>query len=107
VVQPGGLFVAIAVAGVAAFYYSTPCRCRTSNPSSSGRSRPSNSKSARATRFRQLPQFRAQVADLQGRLEGLRAVLPEEKDFGDLLRNLQTLATQSNLTIRLFKPTKS
>ena len=44
------------------------------------------------------------VAELQTRLDGLRAVLPDEKDFGDLLRSLQTLATQSNLTIRVFKP---
>jgi type IV pilus assembly protein PilO len=53
---------------------------------------------------RKLPQFRAQVAELQTRLDGLQAVLPDEKDFGDLLRNLQTLAVQSNLTIRTFKP---
>ena len=49
-------------------------------------------------------EFRAQVADLETRLDSLQAVLPEEKDVGDLLRRLQTLATQSNLTIRGFKP---
>ena len=48
-----------------------------------------------------LPQFRAEVADLEMRLETLKNVLPEEKDMGDLLRRLQTLAVQSNLTIRL------
>jgi type IV pilus assembly protein PilO len=53
---------------------------------------------------RQLPQFQAQVSDLQTRLDGLKAILPEEKDFGDLLRSLQTLAVQSNLTIKVFKP---
>jgi type IV pilus assembly protein PilO len=53
---------------------------------------------------RKLPEFRAQVADLESRLEGLRAVLPEQKDVGDLLRRIQTLATQSNLEIRGFKP---
>jgi len=52
----------------------------------------------------QLPQFRAQVADLETRLDGLKAILPDEKDFADLLRSLQTLAVQSNLTIRVFKP---
>ena len=51
-----------------------------------------------------LPQFRAEVADLEARLETLKNVLPEEKDVGDLLRRLQTLAVQSNLTIRGFKP---
>ena len=34
----------------------------------------------------------------------LRAVLPEEKDAADLLRRMQTVATQSNLTIKSFKP---
>jgi type IV pilus assembly protein PilO len=31
-------------------------------------------------------------------------VLPEEKDAADLLRRMQTVATQSNLTIKGFKP---
>ena len=51
-----------------------------------------------------LPQFRAEVGELETRLETLKNVLPEEKDIGDLLRRLQTLAVQSNLTIRGFKP---
>lgn len=51
-----------------------------------------------------LAEFRAQVTDLQTRLDGLKAVLPEEKDVADLLRRIQTLATQSNLSIRGFKP---
>lgn len=51
-----------------------------------------------------LPQFRAQVTDLERRLEALKAVLPEQKDVGELLRRIQTLATQSNLTIRAFQP---
>ncbi|HWP98949.1 MAG TPA: type 4a pilus biogenesis protein PilO, partial [Vicinamibacterales bacterium] len=51
-----------------------------------------------------LPQFRTQVADLERRLDALKSVLPEQKDVGDLLRRLQTLATQSNLTIRAFTP---
>ena len=53
---------------------------------------------------RKLPEFRAQVDDLEGRLDNLRAVLPEEKDAADLLRRMQTVATQSNLTIKSFKP---
>jgi type IV pilus assembly protein PilO len=51
-----------------------------------------------------LPEFRAQVDELESRLNNLRAVLPEEKDAGDLLRRLQTVATQSNLQIKSFKP---
>jgi type IV pilus assembly protein PilO len=53
---------------------------------------------------RQLPQFRQEVGRLEARLENLRLVLPEEKDVGDLLRRIQTLATQSNLQIKGFKP---
>ena len=52
----------------------------------------------------QLPEFEASVKELDARLESLRAVLPEEKDAGALLRRLQTLATQSNLSIRAFTP---
>jgi type IV pilus assembly protein PilO len=53
---------------------------------------------------RRLPEFRQQVADLEGQLERLRAVLPEEKDVADLLRRIQGMATQSNLMIRGFTP---
>ncbi len=53
---------------------------------------------------RRLPEFRAYVTDLERRLDSLKAVLPEQKDVGDLLRRIQTLATQSNLTIRVFAP---
>jgi type IV pilus assembly protein PilO len=56
------------------------------------------------TTARRLPEFRAQVADLERRLEALKAVLPEQKDYADVLRRVQTLATQSNLTIRGFQP---
>ena len=53
---------------------------------------------------RRLPEFRTRVAELNARLSALRNVLPEQKDVGDLLRQIQTLATQSSLTIRGFKP---
>lgn len=53
---------------------------------------------------KKLPEFRAQVDELEARLANLRAVLPEEKDAADLLRRMQTVATQSNLTIKSFKP---
>ena len=52
----------------------------------------------------QLPEFEAEVEELGQRLEALSAVLPEQRDASDLLRRLQTLATQSNLTIRAFTP---
>jgi type IV pilus assembly protein PilO len=53
---------------------------------------------------KKLPEFRAQVGDLEGRLANLKAVLPEEKDAADLLRRMQTVASQSNLEIKSFKP---
>jgi type IV pilus assembly protein PilO len=53
---------------------------------------------------RRLAEFRKQVADFETRLDALRAVLPEEKDVGDLLRRLQMLAAQANLQIKGFKP---
>jgi type IV pilus assembly protein PilO len=55
----------------------------------------------------QLNQFRAQVAELEARLESLKAVLPEQKDVADLLRRIETLARQSNLAIQGFKPAPS
>lgn len=53
---------------------------------------------------RKLPEFRAQVGDLEAKLDNLKAILPEEKDVAELLRRLQTLASQSNLTIKHFRP---
>jgi type IV pilus assembly protein PilO len=57
-----------------------------------------------STTANQLGAFKSQVHELEGRLESLKAVLPEQKDVADLLRRIQTLATQSNLAIRGFKP---
>ena len=101
-----GLFVALAVAGVAAFYYlyAVPAE-QALEVAAASASRRSGSTSARAwpspsscrSSGRRWPTCEA-------RLDGLKAILPDEKDFGDLLRNLQTLAVQSNLTIRVFKP---
>ena len=53
---------------------------------------------------RRLPEFESQVVELEQRLESLRAVLPEEKDVADILRRVQLLATQSNLSILGFTP---
>jgi type IV pilus assembly protein PilO len=53
---------------------------------------------------RRLPEFQAQVTDLEKRLESLKAVLPEEKDVAEILRRVQGLATQSNLSIQRFTP---
>ena len=55
---------------------------------------------------KQLPQFQAQVNELEARLESLRQVLPEQKDVADTLRRIQGLATRSNLAIQRFQPGK-
>jgi type IV pilus assembly protein PilO len=55
---------------------------------------------------RSLPRFQSDVNRLEQQLETLRAVLPEEKDVADILRRIQGLATQSNLTIQRFQPGK-
>jgi type IV pilus assembly protein PilO len=100
-----GMFVALALAGVGAFYYfyvmpTTADMDTRKQQLSALRSDISKG----STTANQLNEFKAQVADLEARLEGLKAVLPEQKDVADLLRRIQTLATQSNLTIRGFKP---
>jgi type IV pilus assembly protein PilO len=53
---------------------------------------------------RRLPEFRREVTQLEAQLDRLRAVLPEDQDVADLLRRVQAMATQSNLTIRNFSP---
>jgi type IV pilus assembly protein PilO len=53
---------------------------------------------------RQLPEFRRQVAELEARLDSLKPILPDERDAGDLLRRVQTLAVQSNLQVLTFRP---
>jgi Tfp pilus assembly protein PilO len=55
----------------------------------------------------QLPQFRAQVTQLERRLDELKSILPDQKDAQDILRRVHTLATQSNLAIRSFNPKTS
>ena len=53
---------------------------------------------------RRLPEFQAQVDQLEDRLISLTAVLPEQKDVADILRRIQTLAQQSSLSIQRFTP---
>lgn len=53
---------------------------------------------------RRLHEFQAEVDALEERLQSLAAVLPEQKDVADILRALQSLATQSSLSIQRFTP---
>lgn len=100
-----GVFVLLAALGVGAFYnfYESPRQVELA--ARNGEIAAVRARNARGAEMaRQLPAFRSQVADLETRLEALKPILPEEKDVGDLLRRIQTLATQSNLRIRGFRP---
>jgi type IV pilus assembly protein PilO len=99
------VFVLVSLAGAGAFYYffETPAQARiTTLETELGGIRARIDKGAATAR--QLPEFRKEVAELQLRLDSLRPILPDEKDAADLLRRVHTLATQSNLTIRGFRP---
>jgi type IV pilus assembly protein PilO len=100
-----GAFVALSAAGVFSFYkwHEAPSRAEMATRAQQLQGLRADIAKGVET-AKQLPEFRAQVEDLEGRLTNLRAVLPEEKDAGDLLRRLQTVATQSNLQIKSFKP---
>jgi type IV pilus assembly protein PilO len=100
-----GAFLGLSAAGLAAFFYLyvTPMQDEMTQRQRKLDALQVDIRKSQAIAQR-LPQFRAEVADLEMRLETLKNVLPEEKDMGDLLRRLQTLAVQSNLTIRSFKP---
>src|SRR5262244_2590439 len=92
-----GAFVVLAVVGCGVFYYyyEMPARAEMA-------ARQTQLVALRAdiskglTTAKKLPEFRAQVSDLEGRLANLKAILPEEKDAADLLNRMQAVAAQSN-----------
>jgi len=100
-----GAFVALAAVGCGLFYYyyEQPARADID-------SRQTQLQALRAditkglTTAKKLPEFRQEVGDLEGRLANLKAILPEEKDAADLLNRMQTVAAQSSMTIKGFKP---
>jgi type IV pilus assembly protein PilO len=100
-----GVFVALALAIVAVFwnFYAQPAQASIDGRRAQLASVRADIARGEAT-ARRLPQFRREVAMLQAELDHLRAVLPEEQDVADLLRRVQGMATQSNLTIRGFTP---
>jgi len=100
-----GAFLALALAGVGVFifYYEMPARAEMEGRQHQLVSLRADISKGLAT-AKQLPEFESQVADLQARLDSLKAVLPDEKDAAALLRQMQTVATQSDLTITSFKP---
>jgi len=100
-----GVFAVIGLAGAGVFwnFYAKPAQDSIDQRKAQLDQLQANIQRGLAT-ARQLPQFRKQVADLTLQLDRLRPVLPEEKDVADLLRRIQGMATQSNLTIRGFTP---
>jgi type IV pilus assembly protein PilO len=100
-----GAFLVLAIAGCGIFfyYYEMPVRAdMTLRATQLASLRGDINKGL--TTAKKLPEFRAQVADLEGRLANLKQILPEEKDAADLLNRMQTVAAQSNMTIKGFKP---
>lgn len=100
-----GAFVLLAAGAVGAFffYYEMPARADFATRQTLLESLRKDIAMGVAT-ARKLPEFRGQVGQLQTRLDGLKAVLPDEKDAADLLRRMQSVAAQSNLTIKSFRP---
>jgi len=100
-----GAFVAVSAALAGAFYYFVERREQAAlavqaRELSDIRGRISRGQST----ARQLPEFRKEIGTLEARLDALKPILPDERDVGDLLRRVQTLATQSNLQVRGFRP---
>jgi type IV pilus assembly protein PilO len=100
-----GLFVALSLAGAGAFYYFYEMPERATLTTQEEELQKIQQRINRGlSAARELPKFRAEIDGLIAELDALKPILPEEKDVADLLRRIQTLATQSNLTIRSFKP---
>ena len=100
-----GAFVVVAILAYGAFYYyyEQPVQAEFAIRQAQLDGLRADIKKGNET-AKQLPAFEAEVNDLQTRLENLKAVLPEEKDAADLLRRMQTVAAQSSLVIKSFKP---
>jgi len=100
-----GAFVVLAVVGCGVFYYyyEMPVRADMASREQQLVALKADISKGLAT-AKKLPEFRAQVTDLEARLANLKAILPEAKDAADLLNRMQTVAAQSNMTIKGFKP---
>jgi type IV pilus assembly protein PilO len=100
-----GAFVALSLAAAGVFWnwYAQPAQASIDERRTQLATIRTEIQRGRTTAAR-LPQFRKEVAELEAQLDRLRTVLPEEQDVADLLRRVQGMATQSNLTIRGFTP---
>ena len=85
-----GVFVLLALLGMGGFYYFYEMPEQEVLGTKRQELEAIRGRNARgAETARQLPTFRAQVGDLEARLDALRPILPEEKDVGELLRRIQ------------------
>jgi type IV pilus assembly protein PilO len=100
-----GVFAVLALAGVAVFwnFYASPAQMSIDARQAQLAMIRADIDRGLAT-ARRLPEFRREVTQLEAQLDQLRTILPSERDVADLLRRVQTMATQSNLTIRGFAP---
>jgi type IV pilus assembly protein PilO len=100
-----GVFVVLSAIFAGAFYYRVETPAQTAM---AARTAELNQITLRVQQgqaaARRLPEFRKEIQELEARLEVLKPILPTERDAGDLLRRVQTLAVQSNLTILGFRP---
>lgn len=53
---------------------------------------------------RRLVEFREELKNLERQFNDLKVVLPEKRDVADMLRRIQTLATQASLVVKAFRP---
>ncbi len=53
---------------------------------------------------RRLVEFREELKNLEQQFNDLKVVLPDKRDVADMLRRIQTLATQSSLVVKVFRP---
>jgi type IV pilus assembly protein PilO len=100
-----GAFAVLALASVGAFwyFYASPAEQKLVTKRAEVKTLQGDIMAGLATAKR-LPEFRREVTVLEAQLGQLQSVLPEEQDVADLLRRVQAMATQSNLTIRGFTP---
>jgi type IV pilus assembly protein PilO len=100
-----GAFIALSLGGCVAFYYYLELPMHEDMGARQAQLVALHADIAKGqATARKLPEFRSQVAELEGRLQNLKSVLPDEKDASDLLRRLQVEAARSYLTIKSFKP---
>lgn len=53
---------------------------------------------------KRLVEFREELKILERQFNDLKVVLPDKRDVADMLRRIQTLATQSSLVVKVFRP---